>query len=51
MTISVLAHKQKPRKNTSEGISGGKPIKILEEIEKAIEAQRAGSSREVNLLH
>ncbi|CAD7082050.1 unnamed protein product [Hermetia illucens] len=48
--IPVHVHKEKPRKETSEEASGGKLTEVPEEVAEAIEAERTGSTREVDLL-
>lgn len=44
------AHREKPRTNASEDISGRKSTEILEEIVEVIQAQRAVLNRKVYLL-
>lgn len=46
-SIRVHVHREKLRKDISEGKSGGNPIKVPEKIENAIEAEWATSSREL----
>ncbi|CAD7081749.1 unnamed protein product [Hermetia illucens] len=48
--IPVHVHKEKPRKETSEEASGGKLTEVPEEVAEAIEAERTGSTREIDLL-
>lgn len=49
-SIPVHVHRQKSMKDTSKDISSGKPTENPKGNAEAIETERAGPSREVDLL-